>query len=104
MPPKLSKTIEALEPLLERALIVATDGATVTQEVMMQIGLVPQTDDGGAPVAAAFRFHPLTPWVVIYGDDEIQAIELAIRVGESEAEVLGLQWPSGEAFRRSPST
>lgn len=102
MPSKLSKTIEALDPLLERALVVGPERSTGVRDVKMQIGLAPGTGDGDAPVAAAFRFHPLTSWVVVYGEDAIQAVELAIRVAESEAEALGLQWPSGEAFRRSP--
>lgn len=78
--------------------LVLTAPSDGVRDVVLEIGLtedLPLHSRGEA--YAAFRIRPLTEWRGIYGVDPMQAVALAIQVGEQVADSLGADWPDAEA-------
>lgn len=60
----------------------------------MEIRFDPASQAAGIqPAVAAFRITPFDDWRSIYGEDLIQALELTIRMAQSEAHGWGADWP-----------
>lgn len=79
--------------LFNRPLLLAkpVDGVS---DVVLEIGLAADLSAGSPGEArAAFRLRPLTEWRDIYGVDPMQAVALAIQIGEQVADSLGADWP-----------
>jgi hypothetical protein len=88
-----------VKPWLERKLVRPDHDPDGPGEVMMQVGLPGQPAPDAADAVALVRLHPLTSWMAIHGVDQVQAISLAIRMGEQQAEAFELCWPEGDPFR-----
>lgn len=85
------------DPLFARPLILAQPSDGV-RDVVLEIGLAGDLPlDGPGEAYAAFRIRPLTEWRGAYGVDPMQAVALAIQVGEQVAESLGAVWPDEAA-------
>lgn len=80
--------------VLTRALRIGPGHPDAGAHVTLEIG-VPHDAPGDDPVEgrAGFRIAPLTEWRTIHGVDAIQAVQLAIQIGEQLAESLGAVWP-----------
>lgn len=80
--------------ILTRALRIGSGHPDAGAEATLEIG-VPHAAPGGDPEEsrAGFRITPLTDWRAIHGVDAIQAVQLAIQIGEQLAESLGAVWP-----------
>lgn len=79
--------------VLERRLL-AFDENGEAEECLLEIGF--SLISGAVspmPAVAAFRLSPFSDWTSVYGEDLIQAIELAIRMAQSEAEACGADRP-----------
>lgn len=82
------------EILLTRRLVVEGKRGQEPRECMMEIRFDPACRSTEAqPALAAFRITPFDDWRSIYGIDLIQALELTIRMAQSEAHGWGADWP-----------
>jgi hypothetical protein len=79
---------------LTRRLVVAGKRGQEPRECLLEIRFDPASRSiGSQPAQAAFRITPFDDWRSIYGEDLIQALELTIRMAQSEAHGWGADWP-----------
>jgi hypothetical protein len=97
--------------ILSRALFVSSS-EQVLQRVFFEIGLPSIVTEMGAgqagtveagPARAGWRLRPLEDWHETFGEDAVQAVQLAIQFAELVAEDRQLHWPDGSIFSRTPA-
>ena len=87
-------THSGTEILLSRRLVVEGRHRQQAQECRIEIRFDPASlSNDSQPAQAAFRITPFDDWRSIYGEDLIQALELTIRMAQSEAHGWGADWP-----------
>ena len=87
-------TVAESEVILTRRLVVAARRGRAMRECLLEVQFNPGRKwSREEPAFASFRITPFDDWRRAYGEDLIQAVELAIRMAYLEAEGWGADWP-----------